>query len=93
MENIFVTEPLGSWLGSLPAEIWGITLVVAALGFTTLMFVLIVWSLAWKGLALWKAARLNQKAWFIILLVINTAGLLEIIYYFLIARQKEKQKN
>lgn len=90
MESTFMTESLGSWLGSLPAEVWGITSVAAIFGFTVLMSVLIVWSIVWKGLALWKAARLDQKVWFIILLIVNTAGILEIIYYFLIARQKEK---
>lgn len=49
--------------------------------------VLLVWSLIWKGLALWKAARLSSKWWFIILLVINTLGILEIIYIFFVARK------
>ena len=43
-----------------------------------------VWSLPWKGLALWKAARENHTAWFIIILVINTLGLLEIFYLFIV---------
>ncbi|MDP2594015.1 MAG: DUF5652 family protein [bacterium] len=33
-----------------------------------------------KGFALWHAARGGQKKWFIALLVINTAGVLEIVY-------------
>ncbi|HQI10846.1 MAG TPA: DUF5652 family protein, partial [bacterium] len=41
-----------------------------------------LWALAWKGIALWKSARHNQKWWFIALLVINTLGLLEILYIF-----------
>jgi methionyl-tRNA synthetase len=41
---------------------------------------LLVWSMAWKGLALWKCGRHNQLYWFIALLVVNTAGILEIIY-------------
>ncbi len=57
----------------------------AALGFILLM----LWSLAWKGIALWKAGRLGQKVWFVILLVVNTIGILEIIYIFAIARKKE----
>ncbi|MDQ5883330.1 MAG: hypothetical protein QG654_243 [Patescibacteria group bacterium] len=43
---------------------------------------IIIWSLIWKGLALWKAARNGSKSWFIILLVLNTLGILEIIYIF-----------
>lgn len=47
----------------------------------------IVWSLAWKGLALWKSAGLRHKYWFVALLIVNTLGLLEIIYIFFIARK------
>jgi len=52
--------------------------------------VLAIWSLIWKGLALWRAARRNESAWFIALLILNTLGILEIIYYFLIAKTDEK---
>lgn len=47
----------------------------------------IIWSIVWKGLALWKSAELRQKYWFIAILVINTLGVLEMIYYFFIARK------
>jgi len=50
---------------------------------------LVLWSLAWKGWALWLAARRGEKIWFLILLVVNTMGILEIIYIFLIAKQKD----
>lgn len=45
-----------------------------------LLVIAIVWSLIWKGVALWKSARYGQKAWFVVLLIVNTVGLLEIIY-------------
>ena len=45
-----------------------------------LFSVVIAWSVIWKGLALWRAARLKQVGWFIALLIINTVGILEIIY-------------
>lgn len=48
---------------------------------------LIAWIMTWKGLALWKAGRLSHKIWFIILLVANTLGLLEIIYLLFVARK------
>lgn len=54
-----------------------------------LLAVLVIWSLLWKGPALWKAAHQNDKLWFIGLLVINTAGLLEILYLFFFS-QKQK---
>ncbi|MDP2642097.1 MAG: DUF5652 family protein [bacterium] len=47
----------------------------------------IIWALVWKGFALWKAAGLRQKYWFIIILIVNTLGILEIIYLFLVARK------
>jgi hypothetical protein len=45
-----------------------------------LLAIAIIWSLIWKGIALWKSARRDQLVWFICLLVINTVGILEIIY-------------
>jgi len=45
-----------------------------------LIIVLVVWSLIWKGLALWRCGRNNQLTWFVVLLIVNTAGILEIIY-------------
>lgn len=50
---------------------------------------LLVWSLIWKGIALWKAARLSSKGWFVVLLLVNTIGILEIIYIFAVAKKKE----
>jgi hypothetical protein len=58
-----------------------------------IIFLLILWVLPWKGLALWKAARLRDKWWFIILLVINTLAILEILYIFYFSRKKEKEGN
>lgn len=51
-----------------------------------------LWSLVWKGLALWRAAQLKQKGWFIALLIINTAGILEIIYLLVTNDEIKKQK-
>lgn len=63
----------------------------AALGFINdnpLLFIaLLIWSLAWKGVALWKSARLSHKWWFIIILLANTVGILEIIYIYFVARK------
>ena len=49
----------------------------------------IIWSLIWKGFALWRAALLRHKWWFIAILVLNTIGILEIIYIFIVARRYE----
>lgn len=52
---------------------------------------LIAWSVIWKGLALWRAARLKQVGWYMALLVINTVGIFEIIY--LIATNKRYKES
>jgi len=57
--------------------------------FIFLLIVLSVWSLVWKGLALWKSAGLRQKYWFIAILVVNTLGILEIIYLFVVSRNSK----
>jgi len=55
---------------------------------------LVIWTLIWKGIALWKCGRNNQLGWFIVLLIINTAGILEIIYLLWFQRkQPEETKN
>ena len=59
--------------------------------FVVLLVALIIWSLAWKGAALWKSARNNQLPWFVILLFVNLVGLLEIIYLFFFQRDKNKK--
>lgn len=43
---------------------------------------LILWSLAWKGFALWRAGTMQDKGWFIAIFLINTFGILEISYIF-----------
>jgi len=53
-----------------------------------LFFILYLWSLLWKGLALWRAAQLKQRNWFVGILILNTVGILEIVYLFFFAKKK-----
>jgi len=53
-----------------------------------LFIVMLVWSLLWKGLALWRAAKRDDLWWFLIFLVVNTLGILEIIYLFAVTGAK-----
>jgi hypothetical protein len=55
--------------------------------------ILAIWSLIWKGWALWTAARKDDKAWFIALLIINAAGILEIFYIFVFSRRNTATKR
>ena len=50
---------------------------------------LTVWSMIWKGIALWKSGRNNQIVWFIVMFILNTAGILPILY--LIFFQKKRK--
>jgi len=56
------------------------------------MVVVLIWSIFWKGLALWKAARGKQKYWFCVILLINSLGLLEIVFLGFF-QKKTKEKN
>ena len=53
-----------------------------------ILIVLSLWSLVWKGIALWKSAQNGHKNWFVAFLVINTVGILEIIYIFYFSKPK-----
>lgn len=64
------------WGAGFPA--WGLTILP----------LLVLWSLVWKGLALWHSGRRGRYWWFVVLLVVNTAGILEIIYLFAVLRLK-----
>lgn len=64
---------------------WILALVAFA---APLILLVVLWSIFWKGLALWHAARRGQYWWFLIMLVVNTAGILEIIYLFFLAKLK-----
>lgn len=67
---------------------------IGMLGSLSLGFILILaWSLLWKGFALWFAAKRDEKWWFIAFLVINTLGILEIVYIFFIAKVPEFRKR
>lgn len=58
------------------------------------LFVLImIWQMIWKGLALWKAGKNQNKVWFIILFLVNTVGILDIIYLFAVKNKKASTNN
>ncbi len=53
--------------------------------------ILVLWTVPWKGVALWKAARLYHKSWFVVILLLNTLAILDIIYIFFIAKKEEEK--
>lgn len=56
-----------------------------------IIMVLSIWSIIWKGFALWKASRKGQRNWFVAMLIINTLGILEIIYIFYFQKKEKKE--
>ena len=56
-----------------------------------ILILAILWSLLWKGIALWKAARNNQKKWFLIILILQSLGILEILYIYIFQREREEK--
>jgi len=52
------------------------------------LLALYIWALAWKGLALWRSANLQQRNWFVAILILNTLGILEIVYLFFFAKKR-----
>ncbi len=58
-----------------------------AFGLGVLFALAVVWSLVWKGLALWKAAKEGNKVWFVVMLVVNTLGILEILYIYVFSKK------
>jgi hypothetical protein len=55
------------------------------------LLILIVWSVFWKGLALWHSGYRRQGWWFVVLLIVNTVGILEIVYLFGILKLKPSE--
>ena len=44
------------------------------------LIVLSIWDAVWKVIALWKSARNNHLVWFICIAIINSVGILPIVY-------------
>lgn len=58
-----------------------ITSIAAGMSFQVILLVIILlWDGVWKLLALWRAARHGQVTWFVLLAILNTVGILPIIY-------------
>jgi len=60
------------------------------IGAQLVLFVAImIWSSIWKYIALWKAGRNNSLVWFIVFALVNTCGILEILYIFIFSGMKK----
>jgi uncharacterized RDD family membrane protein YckC len=57
-----------------------------------LSFVLL-WTIIWKGLALYRAGANRSPGWFLALIVFNTLGILEILYFFVFSRKRKREMD
>lgn len=57
-----------------------------------IIWLMILWTLPWKGVALWKSAKNKHTVWFIVLLVCNTLAILEILYIFVFSKFLNRRK-
>ena len=53
----------------------------------------IAWSLPWKSWGLWKAARNKQRIWFMSMIIIQSVGILPILYIFFFQKNKNNRKS
>ena len=65
---------------------WGIPFLAGI--FWLLILLAVVWEMAWKGVALWRAGRNAHLVWFICLFIFNTLGILPIIYIFAFSKRE-----
>jgi len=56
-------------------------------GVLTLLFISL-WTLVWKGVALYHAGKNRQKVWFVVLLLLNDLGILSMVYLRWFQRQR-----
>ena len=55
-------------------------MLIAGLEIPSWIVLVVIWDAVWKLIAMWKSARGGQKVWFIFLAIINSVGILPLIY-------------
>ena len=58
----------------------------------TVILILMIWDAVWKLIALWKSARNNHLVWFVVIAIINSVGILPIIYILMHRSDKGESK-
>lgn len=55
-----------------------------------LITIFTIWTIMWKGYSVWTAVKHGHKGWFIALLLLNTIGILDMIYIFKVVKKDVK---
>jgi hypothetical protein len=58
-----------------------------------LIIVVSIWDLVWKIISSWRAGRNNQPVWFVFLLVLNTMGILPLVYLAWFQKNQNPKKK
>lgn len=58
----------------------------------TLIIIAAVWSSVWKAFALYRAGKVADPVWFVVLFLVNTLGILEIIYLFIFSKRASRSQ-
>lgn len=57
------------------------------------IIVMAIVTLPLKAIAMWRAARAEQKGWYAAILLLNTFGILELVYLFYFSRKPSSKPN
>jgi hypothetical protein len=57
-----------------------------------ILILLIVWSYCWKVPAIWRSVKNENKKWFVVFIIINTFGILEIAYLMYFSKKPDSEK-
>lgn len=58
-----------------------------------IILIVLLWTLPWKGVALWISARKGHTGWFVALLILNTLAILDILYIFIFSKWGENKND
>tara|TARA_Y100000034_G_scaffold135595_1_gene208187 strand:- start:997 stop:1227 length:231 start_codon:yes stop_codon:yes gene_type:complete len=60
------------------------------IGLNTLFLVAMIWDLIWRCFGVWKSTKNNQPIWSILFVLLQTMGILPILYIFIFSKMKKK---
>lgn len=58
-----------------------------------LLAIILIWTAVWKLYGLWKSARNSHIAWFIVIALLNTIGIIPILYIYVFEKKLKLVKN
>lgn len=64
---------------------------MGGLEFTWPIIILLAWTLVWKAFGLWHSAKRNNGIMFVIMLLVNSAGIIPIVYLLYLKYGKENE--